>query len=146
MLSLLDCLKSPTSADIARKRKTQTNQPPKGKRRCKGPLVSDPKKVAPNQRVREFSEEPFIVSNGHLFCSACRESLSLKRSIIAHHTQSTKHKQSKERLKVKEAKEKHIADMLIQHNDRTHLRWHGRPSAEVNENINLGYSQDQGYS
>ena len=26
------------------------------------------------------------------------------------------------------------------------LRWHGRPSAEVNENINLGYSQDQGYS
>ena len=21
------------------------------------------------------------------------------------------------------------------------LRWHGRPSAEVNENINLGYSQ-----
>ena len=27
-----------------------------------------------------------------------------------------------------------------------YLRWHGRPSAEVNENINLGYSQDQGYS
>ena len=26
------------------------------------------------------------------------------------------------------------------------LRWHGRHSAEVNENINLGYSQDQGYS
>ena len=26
------------------------------------------------------------------------------------------------------------------------LRWHGRHSAEVNENVNLGYSQDQGYS
>ena len=26
------------------------------------------------------------------------------------------------------------------------LRWHGRHSAEVNENINLGYSHDQGYS
>ena len=26
------------------------------------------------------------------------------------------------------------------------LRWHGRPSAEANENINLGYSQDQVYS
>ena len=24
------------------------------------------------------------------------------------------------------------------------LRWHGRHLAEVNENINLGYSQDQG--
>ena len=29
---------------------------------------------------------------------------------------------------------------------RVRARWHGRPSAEVNENINLGYSQDQGYS
>ena len=27
-----------------------------------------------------------------------------------------------------------------------HLRWHGSHSAEVNENINLDYSQDQGYS
>ena len=26
------------------------------------------------------------------------------------------------------------------------LRWRGSLSAEVNENINLGYSQDQGYS
>ena len=26
------------------------------------------------------------------------------------------------------------------------LRWHGHHSAEVNENINLGYSHDQGYS
>ena len=28
----------------------------------------------------------------------------------------------------------------------SHLRWDGSHSAEVNENINLGYSQDQGYS
>ena len=26
------------------------------------------------------------------------------------------------------------------------LRWDGSQSAEVNKNINLGYSQDQGYS
>ena len=26
------------------------------------------------------------------------------------------------------------------------LRWHGSHSAEVNKNINFGYSQDQGYS
>ena len=26
------------------------------------------------------------------------------------------------------------------------LRWHGSHSAEVNKNINLGYSHDQGYS
>ena len=27
-----------------------------------------------------------------------------------------------------------------------YLRWRGSLSAEVNENINLGYGQDQGYS
>ena len=27
-----------------------------------------------------------------------------------------------------------------------HLRWDVNHSAEVNENINLGYGQDQGYS
>ena len=27
-----------------------------------------------------------------------------------------------------------------------YLRWHARHSAEANENINMGYSQDQGYS
>ena len=35
-----------------------------------------------------------------------------------------------------------------QERERVHeaLRWQGRHSAEVNENINLGYSHDQGYS
>ena len=115
VVSLLDRLRSPTSAEIARKRKIKANPPPKGKRRCKGTLTSDPKGVTPNQRVRELSEEPFSISNGHLFCSGCREQLSLKRSIINHHNiiQSTKHKKSKERLQVKEAREKNIADMLI---------------------------------
>ena len=43
-------------------------------------------------------------------------------------------------------------DLCVLHLKRTMgivnitLRWHGRHSAEVNENINLGYSQDQGYS
>ena len=122
VISLLDRLRSPTSAEIARKRKTKANPPPKGKRRCKGTLTSDPKSVSPNQRVREFCEEPFSVSNGHLFCSGCREQVSLKRSVINHHILSTKHKKSKERLQAKEAREKNIADMLVQHNEETHLR------------------------
>ena len=37
----------------------------------------------------------------------------------------------------------HVQKTTLRNNS---LRWHGRPSAEVNENINLGYSQDQGYS
>ena len=66
VVSLLDRLRSLTSAEIARKRKTKANPQPKGKRRCKGTLTSDPKGVPPSQRVREFSEEPFSVSNGLL--------------------------------------------------------------------------------
>lgn len=40
-----------------------------------------------------------------------------------------KHRKSKERLEVKETWETHIADMLIWHNDETHLR--GRYDATV---------------
>ena len=37
-------------------------------------------------------------------------------------------------------------DALDIKDDALDLRWHGSHSAEVNENINLGYSHDQGYS
>lgn len=85
-----------------------------------GPAFRTQRKLLQTNVKRiNFSEEPFIISNSHLFCSACRESVSLKHIIITHHSQSTKHKQSKERVKVKE---KQIADKLVQHNDRMHFR------------------------
>lgn len=40
VLSLLDKLKSPTPADIARLRKIKTNDPTRGKRKCRGTLAS----------------------------------------------------------------------------------------------------------
>ena len=72
--SLLDWLRSPSPADIARLRKIKR----RGNRKCRGALVSDPKGVSPSQRVKKFQAEPFTVSHGHLFCSACRKKLSLK--------------------------------------------------------------------
>ena len=39
VVSLLDSLKSPTAADIARKRQTKTNPPLVGKRQCRGNAV-----------------------------------------------------------------------------------------------------------
>ena len=39
VVSLLDSLKSPTAADIARKRQTKTNPPPVSKRQCRGNAV-----------------------------------------------------------------------------------------------------------
>jgi hypothetical protein len=107
--SLLDRLKSPTTADIQRRRKITKNQPPRGKRTCTGALGSDPKGVSQNQRVKEFPTEPLTVSHGQLFCSACREQLSLRRSILKNHVESVKHRNSKERLARKCARERDIA-------------------------------------
>lgn len=53
--------------------------------------------------------------------------VSLKLIIITRHSQSTKHKQSKERLKVKE---KQIADKSVQHNDRMHFRGETLPQEQ----------------
>ena len=130
VISILDRLRAPTQAEISRRRKIKTNPPPKGKRRCKGALVSDPKGISPAQRVKEFSEEPFTVSNLRLFCSACREQISLKRSVIMNHIQCAKHKNGRERLKSKELREKRIAEMLVKHNEEQHLRGETLPEEQ----------------
>ena len=127
VVSLLDRLKSATAADIARPRKTKRNDPPRGKRRCKGAVSSDPKGVTPQQRVREFTNESLTVSQGHLFCTACRERLSIKRSIIKNHVQSTKHKKSQQRLKNKETRERDIAESLRKYNNAVHSRGESLP-------------------
>ena len=105
VVSLLDKLKRPTPADIARRRKVKVNPPPSNKRRCRGSTSSSPKSITPQQRVREFGE-PLTISNGYLFCRACREQISTKLSVIKNHLRSTKHSEGKERLKRKEAREK----------------------------------------
>jgi len=48
VVSLLDRLKSPTEAEILRKRKTKTNPPPASKRRSQGKSASDPKGIEPS--------------------------------------------------------------------------------------------------
>ena len=117
VVSLLDRLKSVSVTDIARPQKIKTNEPPHGKRQCKGAVSSDPKGVSPQQRVREFTNASITVSHGHLFCTACRERLSLKRSIIKNHVQSSKHQKSQQRIKHKEAREWDIAESLRNYNN-----------------------------
>ena len=95
VVSILDRLKSPTLSEISRSRKMKCN-PPTGKCKCRGRLPCDPKGVSASQRVQEFDNENLTISQGHLFCSACREQLSLKRSIIKNHVQSSKHQKSKQ--------------------------------------------------
>ena len=61
------------------------------------------------------------MSNGKLFCLACREELSLKSSSQANHLKSQKHKEGKERLKRKEHREQDIANKLKDYNKDTHV-------------------------
>lgn len=92
VLFLLDKLRSATSSP-SRKR-----NPPIGKKKSSGNTLKDPK-VHPSQRLREFPNEGLEVSDfGKLFCSACKETLSVKKSTLSSHLKSTKHVESKTKL------------------------------------------------
>ncbi len=118
--SILSKLKSPQLSDLARKRKVATNQPPKGAKKSKGRNVGDPKSVSPSERLKQFPEESFKISNNKLFCTACREPLSIKKSVIEGHIKSSKHIKGKDKLASKETRERDISEMLTQYDSRVH--------------------------
>lgn len=108
--SLLTKLKCPATSELARKRKVATNlpAPPIGMKRSKGKNVGDPKSVSTSQCIKQFPEENLKVSDKKLFCDACREPLSVKKSVIEAHIKSSKHIKGKARLASKEMREKHF--------------------------------------
>lgn len=118
--SILDKLKAPKQSELNRKRKVHVNAPPKGKRRARGEGANEPKSISASQRVREFPNESLTVSHNKLFCAACREELSLRKGVISSHVSSAKHKNGKERLKLKEAKERDIAKALAVNDEKCH--------------------------
>ena len=116
--SLINRLKRPTVSDLSRKRKVQTN-PPRGTKRGKGAVAAEPS-VSPSDRIREFPDEQLSTVLGKLFCNACRENVSVKKSIIIQHIKSVKHATGKARLALKEKKERDIADMLLKYDKTVH--------------------------
>ncbi len=111
--SFLSQLRAPTASDIMRKRKVRTNNPPRTGARRKTPKCStDPKNFSASDRAKEFNNEMIVVSCGKLFCSACREELSLKLSIIKNHVQSSKHADSKSKMGSAKKRERDISDAL----------------------------------
>uniref|UniRef100_A0A1X7U5I6 Uncharacterized protein n=1 Tax=Amphimedon queenslandica TaxID=400682 RepID=A0A1X7U5I6_AMPQE len=111
-----------------RKRKVATNKPPKGKKRSKGRTAADPKFVKPRQRMLEYPHECFKVYSNSLFFDACREPLSLKKSVIESHMKSKKHRNEKEQLASKEKREKAIDDMLQRCDGNVHPVCESLPS------------------
>ena len=58
--------------------------------------------------------------SGKLFCNACQETLSVKKSVLIQHVKSVKHISGKERLASKQARERNIADMLRKYDKDEH--------------------------
>ena len=109
--NLLSRLCRPTAAEISGKRVVARN-PPKGRKRARGPHSSDPKSVTPQQRLKKYPNECLTVSHGKLFCLACREELSTKSSVIVNHIKSVKHNSGKNALKSKQNKDLELVEAL----------------------------------
>ena len=120
-VSLLDVLRAPRPSDLTRKRKVQCNPGKRKKVKPSSSSNSEPKGVKPQDRVRKYPNDCLSVSNGKLFCSACREELSLKSSSLTNHLKSQKHKEGKERVKRKEARQRDIAKQLTDYNKDIHV-------------------------
>ena len=96
----------------------RANLPPIGRRTCRGHRASssEPKGVSPAQQIKENPNQALVISNRLLFCSTCREELSLKSSSVKNHVESAKHQSKKKRLESREAQERDIAQALLKYN------------------------------
>ena len=62
--------------------------------------------------VPSSPDENFIVSEGKLFCNACRQILSTKKSVLKVHVSCKKHQDGKQKLKRSKLREQTIAEAL----------------------------------
>lgn len=83
-------------------------------------MASEPTTVAASSRVKEFPGEYLSVRSGKLFCTACREPVSVKKSMINLHVKSSKHSSGVQRLQSKGARQKDIASMLKEYDEEVH--------------------------
>ena len=77
-------------------------------------------KVSAADRVKQFPNEHFNVSSGKLFCLACREELSTKKSILELHIKAAKHVKGKEALISKQTSELSIVEALKRYDKSAH--------------------------
>ena len=84
----------PQTASIARDRSQKSTQ---GKYSERG-KKADVKKIGLHERLQSFPNEHLCLRGGKLFCNACHELLSTKKSFLQSHCKSKKHAQGKEKL------------------------------------------------
>ena len=105
-LQLQGSWRRPEPAEIGRDRSLQNT---KGKYNIRG--SSDTKNVSLHDHINRFPDQFLIVRGTKIFCDACKEILSSKKSVIKLHCASQNHVRSKEKSKSK-LKEQTIAKAL----------------------------------
>ena len=82
-VSLLEHLKCPSRSELSRKCQVKKPQPTTGssnkKRKPGTGNVTDPQHISAKASVKELPGECRSVMGGKLFCTACREELTLKK-------------------------------------------------------------------
>ena len=105
MTSTANLQDRPVPSSIAKDRSLQSTS---GKYKRRG--NSDTVKVLLHERVRQFPDENFIVREGKLFCNACRQILSTRKSSLKIHVSSKKHQDGKQKMKKSKLREQTIAE------------------------------------
>lgn len=96
------------------------NSPPVGSKRGKGRCEAEPKNIGALDRLKNYNEETFVSTYGCLFCSLCREEVSLKRSIMECRIVSQKHEKGKEQHEKKNMKDQSISQGLNAYDSSIH--------------------------
>ena len=89
-------------------------------------IASTPTKIAQTSKATITVEsENFLLNVEQLlkvtFCTACRESLSVKKSVTQLHISSAKHQADKKGVQGKETRDGDIASKLKRHDSKSHL-------------------------
>ena len=118
--TFLSSLRQPAPSKLARIRKVQCNPPIGKKRSAAGRSAYAPTTVQTFDRVKQYPDEHFIVSAKKLFCTACREEISTKKSVINLHIKSTKHASGKKKFQQQNSTELTIAEALKSYDSSHH--------------------------
>ena len=103
----------PERAQISR---DQSLQQTKSQYKTRG--ASDVKKVSLHDRINQFLGQHLSVRGNTIFCNACKEVVSSKKSILSSHCTSKKHTSGKEKIKKSKLREQIITEALSREKGR----------------------------
>ena len=115
-------LTAPVKAKISRPRKMSCN-PGRSMNSERAQCVNKStniKKKSLWDRAKEFKGEKLTVREGKLYCEPCSEILSSKKSIVAGHCKSLKHKKSQETFAKTKLRSQSLAEVLRKRDKTTH--------------------------